>query len=157
MEMAASPYEAVDANGRRARSESEMETTASSYEAMDASERRARHESDTGGGDAPPAGSGAKHAGAEDITFRETFNIIYKSHNSGYTTYHPWWCNTHLHTATHGTPVSVARSHEHAKDGRQLRALDCRNYPLWSSYPRSAYKLTESEFVGTAEVAGKCG
>ena len=46
---------------------------------------------------------------------------------------------------------------EHAKDGRQLRALDCRNYPLWSSYPRSAYKLTESEFVGTAEVAGKCG
>ena len=53
MEMAASPYEAVDANGRRARSESEMETTASSYEAVDASERRARHESDTGGGGFP--------------------------------------------------------------------------------------------------------
>ena len=72
-------------------------------------------------------------------------------------TYHPWWCNTHLHTATHGTPVSVARSHEHAKDGRQLRALDCRNYPLWSSYPRSAHKLTESEFVATAAIVGKCG
>ena len=139
MEKTASSYEAVDASERRARHESD--TTASSYEAVDASERRARHESDTGGGDAPPAGSGAKHAGAEDITFRETFNIIYKSHNSGYTTYHPWWCNTHLHTATHGTPVSVARSHEHAKDGRQLRALDCRNYPLWSSYPRSAHNL----------------
>ena len=37
MGMAASPYEAVDANGRRARSESEMETTASSYEADEAS------------------------------------------------------------------------------------------------------------------------
>ena len=83
MEMAASPYEAVDANGRRARSESEMETTASSYEAVDASERRARHESDTGGGTTRSAPS-PRATMPEVIIFREINNIIYKSCNSGY-------------------------------------------------------------------------
>ena len=33
---------------------------------------------------------------------------------------------------------------------------DCRNYPLWTSYPGSAHRLAESEYVGTVAMAA-CG
>ena len=63
---------------------------------------------------------------------------VVAKHDGPWFSYHPWWCNTHLYRLEDGGRYEL-----------KLAAM----YSIWTSYPGSAHKLTESEFVATVAMA----